>query len=225
MPFNRTPTVFVSSSFYDLKQIREDIRVFLQNNYNFDVMLSEFDSFPVDPCIGTFENCLKNVDDCADIFILIVGDRYGTVTEKGKSITNYEYLHAKAKGIPIYIFVSKKIFNNLPLWRKNKNADFSSVVENPQIFEFVSEIYDQNHQWVYTFDSVRDITATLKNQLLLVFTDGLEYKKLVSQPQYSILKADLPSEAARMIIEKPYAWEYKFLAYVLKDEFNKLKPK
>jgi len=225
MPFNRTPTVFVSSTFYDLKQIREDIRDFLQNNYNFDVMLSEFDSFPVDPCIGTFENCLKNVDDCADIFILIVGDRYGTVTEKGKSITNYEYLHAKAKGIPIYIFVSKKIFNNLPLWRKNKKADFSSVVENPQIFEFVSEIYDQNHQWVYTFDSVRDITATLKNQLLLVFTDGLEYKKLVSQPQYSILKADLPSEAARMIIEKPYAWEYKFLAYVLKDEFNKLKPK
>ncbi len=26
-----------------------------------------------------------------------------------------------------------------------------------------------------------------------------------------------------MVVEKPYAWEYKFLAYVLKDEFEKLK--
>ena len=68
MVSGRTPTVFVSSTCYDLKQIREDIRDFFQNSYGLEVMLSEFDSFPVDPCIGTFENCLKNVDECADFF-------------------------------------------------------------------------------------------------------------------------------------------------------------
>ena len=55
----KIPTVFVSSTCYDLKHIREDIRDFFQNSYGLEVMLSEFDSFPVDPCIGTFENCLK----------------------------------------------------------------------------------------------------------------------------------------------------------------------
>ena len=107
MSTRRTPTVFVSSTCYDLKQIREDIREFFTSNYSFEVLLSEFDSFPVDPCIGTFENCLNNVDNSADVFILIVGTRYGYVTDQGKSITNLEYLHAKAKGIPIYVFVSK----------------------------------------------------------------------------------------------------------------------
>ena len=223
MSVRRTPTVFVSSTCYDLKQIREDIRDFFKDNYGFEVMLSEFDSFPVDPCKGTFENCLNNVDNCADIFILIIGTRYGYITDQGKSITNLEYLHAKAKGIPIYVFVSKQLYNSLPLWRTNKDGNFSSVVDSPKIFEFVSEIYDEMHQWIYTYDSVRDITATLKNQLLSIFTDGLELKKLQTKPQYSVLNCGIPSDAARVLIEQPYAWEYKFLAYVLKNDFNNLK--
>lgn len=223
MSIGRTPTVFVSSTCYDLKQIREDIREFFKNNYSFEVMLSEFDSFPVDPCKGTFENCLNNVDNCADIFILIIGTRYGYVTEQGKSITNLEYLHAKAKGIPIYVFVSKQLNNNLPLWRNNQNGDFTSVVDSPKIFEFVSEIYGEMHQWVYTYESVSDIKATLKNQLLGIFADGLKYISLKTKPKYSVLNCGIPSDAARVLIEQPYAWEYKFLAYVLKNDFDNLK--
>ena len=223
MERNRAPTVFVSSTCNDLKQVREDIRDFCHNTYGLEVLLSEFESFPIDPCRGTFENCLKNVDEYADIFVLIVGTRYGCMTEQGKSITNLEYLHAKAKGIPIYVFVSRQLYNNLPLWRNNKDCDFSSVVDNPKLFEFVAEIYDEAHQWIYTYDSVHDITTTLKNQFLLNFADGLKYKKIKSQPQYSLLESNIPTEAKRVLIEKPYAWEYKFLAYVLKDDFSKLK--
>ena len=225
MSTRRTPTVFVSSTCYDLKQIREDIREFFTSNYSFEVLLSEFDSFPVDPCIGTFENCLNNVDNSADVFILIVGTRYGYVTDQGKSITNLEYLHAKAKGIPIYVFVSKQLYNSLPLWRANKDGDFSSVVDSPRIFEFVSGIYDEMHQWVYTYDSVRDITTTLKHQLLGIFVDGLKYKKMTAKPQYSLLECGIPSNAARVLIEQPFLWEYKFLAFVLRNDFDNLKSK
>ena len=121
----RKPVVFVSSTCYDLKQIRSDMKAFFENHYGFDAMLSEFDSFPIDPCVGSFENCLNNVDQCADLFVLIVGNRYGHILESGKSITNLEYLHAKAKGIPVYVFVSKQIINTLPIWRANKTGDFS----------------------------------------------------------------------------------------------------
>lgn len=218
----KKPVVFVSSTCYDLQQQREDLKEFFGNNYGFNAMLSEFNSFPIDPCVGTFENCLSNVDKCADIFILIVGTRYGYVTDQGKSITNLEYLHAKAKGIPLFVFVSKQLYNNLPLWRANKNGDFSAVVDNPKIFEFVSDIYDESHQWIYTYESVNDIKITMKNQLGLIFADGLNYKKMIISPQYAILNSDIPAGAARALIEQPYAWEYKFLAYVLKDEFDKL---
>lgn len=218
----KDPVVFVSSTCYDLKQIREDLKDFFESNYGFKAMLSEFDSFPIDPCVGTFENCLSNVDNYADIFVLIVGQRYGYVTDKGKSITNLEYLHAKAKGIPIFVFVSKQLYDNLPLWKKNKDGDFSGIVDSTKVFEFVSDIYDEMHQWVYTYDSVKDITMTMKNQLGLIFADGLKYQKFVTNPKYNVLKYDLPVGAVRAVIEQPYAWEYKFFAHVLKDEMDKL---
>ena len=217
------PTIFVSSTCYDLKQVRADLKEFIENTYGFEAMLSEFDSFPIDPCVGTFENCLSNVDKHADVFILIIGNRYGFVTDQGKSITNLEYLHAKAKGIPIFVFVSKNLYNSLPVWRNNKDGDYSSITDNSQIFEFVADIYDSAHQWVYTFESAHDIKMTLKNQWALIFSGGLKYYKIVSSSQNSILlNNNLPSEAARLIIEKPYAWEYKFLAAMLKNEFDKL---
>ena len=109
------PIVFVSSTCYDLRHVREDLKNFFEDNYGFQAMLSEFESFPVDPCKGTFENCIENVDKAADIFILIVGNRYGHITDSGKSITNLEYLHAKAKGIPIYVFVDKQLYNLLKI--------------------------------------------------------------------------------------------------------------
>lgn len=218
----RTPVVFVSSTCYDLKQVREDLKDFFENNYGFQAMLSEFDSFPIDPCIGTFENCLSNVYQSADIFILIVGNRYGYVTDRGKSITNLEYLHAKAKGIPVFVFVDKQLHSQLKVWESNKEGDFSTFVDNPQIFEFVSEIYSESKQWIYTYESVRDITTTMKHQLSLIFSDGLRYKKISHTLESHILDSNISAEALRVLIEKPYAWEYKFLAYVMKDEFDKL---
>ena len=218
----KKPVVFVSSTCYDLANIRADLKSFIEDNYGFEAMLSEFNSFPIDPCIGTFENCLSNVDQCADIFILIVGTRYGYVTDTGKSITNLEYLHAKAKGIPIYVFVKNQLKSYLPIWRANKNGDFSVVVDNTKIFEFVDGIYDESHQWVYTYDDVPDIKMTLKNQLSLIFAEGLKMKAIASQPQNAILKHELPPEAVRMVIEKPYCWEHKFLAFVMKDEIEKM---
>lgn len=218
-----TPVVFVSSTCYDLSQVREDLKDFISDDYGFEPMLSEFDSFPIDPCIGTFENCLSNVDNYADIFVLVVGNRYGYVTGAGKSITNLEYLHAKAKGIPLFVFISKQIYNTLPLWRANKDGDFSSVVDNPQIFEFVSSIYDETHQWVYTFDNVKDIKKTLKTQFSLIFSDGLKLQHSLRDEKTQMLIGQIPAEALRALVEKPFAWEHKFLAYVLKTEFDRLK--
>lgn len=219
----KKPAVFVSSTCYDLKQVREDIKDFFENTYGFEAILSEFNSFPIDPAIGTCDNCLNNVDNYADFFMLIIGNRYGYITEQGKSITNLEYLHAKAKGIPLFVFVDKQLYATWNVWKGNKDGDYSSLVDNPKMFEFISDIYDGSQQWVYTYDSVKDIIMTMKHQLGLIFSDGLIYKQKISKPQYSVLYGELSADTIRMVIEQPYAWEYKFLAYELKSEFEKLK--
>ena len=219
----KNPAVFISSTCYDLKHEREYLKDFFENTYGFEAILSEFNSFPIDPAIGTCDNCLNNVDNYADFFILIIGNRYGYITDQGKSITNLEYLHAKAKGIPIFVFIDKQLYSAWNIWKNNKEADSSSTVDNPKMFDFISEIYKGSQQWVYTYDSVKDITLTMKNQLRLIFSDGLIYRRSASAPEHSILNGNLPSNAIRMVVEKPFAWEYKFLAYVLKDEFDNLK--
>jgi hypothetical protein len=101
-----TPEVMVSSTFYDLAQVRADLLDFLQNEVGYRPLLSEHASFPIDPDADTVENCKRRVERDADIFVLIIGGRYGYVDEAtDKSVTNLEYLAARAKGIPIYAFV------------------------------------------------------------------------------------------------------------------------
>src|SRR5215212_8699534 len=98
----KAPAVFVSSTIYNLKQIRADLKDFI-TEMGLVPVISEYDSFPIDPTNPTVDNCLKAVDENADIFVLIIGGRYGTIKDQGKSVTNMEYLKARAKGIPIYV--------------------------------------------------------------------------------------------------------------------------
>lgn len=45
----RRPAIFVSSTCYDLKQIRRNIQEFIENDLGYEAILSEYDSFPIDP--------------------------------------------------------------------------------------------------------------------------------------------------------------------------------
>src|SRR2546426_4163085 len=92
-----------SSTFYDLRQVRADLTAFIVDELGYVPLLSELNSFPVDPDAATAENCRRRVEEDADILILVVGGRYGSVdSDTAKSITNLEYLAARSKGIPIY---------------------------------------------------------------------------------------------------------------------------
>ena len=100
----RKPSIFVSSTCYDLKQLRVDLYSYVEQA-GFEPVLSEYPTFPVDPDETTVENCRKAVESRADVFILVIGGRYGSVSEHGKSVTNLEYVTGRAKGIPVYVFV------------------------------------------------------------------------------------------------------------------------
>lgn len=110
--------IFVSSTCYDLSQIRKDLREFI-TGLGHNPILSEQNDFPIDPQLDKCENCINAVKVFADIFVLIIGNKYGSLGETGKSITNTEYLTAVQKGIPIYTFSLKQMTTILPLWERN----------------------------------------------------------------------------------------------------------
>lgn len=96
MSDNRRYQVFVSSTFEDLKEERKKI---------YETLL-QIDCIPAGmEFFGAIDEeqfeFIKTIIDDSDYYIVIVGGRYGTLTEEGISYTEKEYLYAKEKGIPV----------------------------------------------------------------------------------------------------------------------------
>jgi hypothetical protein len=185
-------------------------------------VLSEFDSFPVDPNLDAVENCVAGVKNKADIFVLVVGGRYGSQVEGGKSITNIEYLEAKAKGIPCYVFVQKPLLAALPIWRKNSSGDFSDVVDSPLLFEFVESLRDPKENWIFPFESAQDIIETLRKQLAYLFMDALSLRGKVIRSGLPEALRDLSGAALLLLIQKPFAWEQRLFGQIFCDELHRM---
>lgn len=217
MPKGYPPSVFVSSTCYDLAQIRLDLKRFIEG-MGYEAMISESPSFPVNPQATAVENCLNAVRDRADIFVLIIGARYGNKQPGGRSITNLEFLEARTSGVPIYVFVAKEIIHNLRIWKKNPDADYTSIVDDPRLFSFVDELRNASGLWMYDFDEVANIVDTLRKQWGILFTESLLFRSRLQSPRIPAELAALPAEALSIFLERPFAWEARLLASVLKHE-------
>jgi hypothetical protein len=215
------PTVMVSSTFYDLQQIRKDLADFLSKDLGFNTLLSEMNSFPIDPDADTIENCRRRVQKNADILILVIGGRYGYVdSESSRSVTNLEYLSARLKGIPIYIFIDKRVLSIMPVWQKNPDADFSGQVEDVKVFDFINEVRSEHKAWTHEFETAQDIVASLRNQFAYLTMNGINWMmRLHHSPEARILQK-LSGESLKIALEKPDHWEYKLIAQRLNEEIN-----
>lgn len=216
------PNVFISSTCYDLAQIRIDLYDFF-DSLGLKAILSEHKSFPVQPGNPILDNCIDAVKENTDIFILIVGGRYGSTIDSGTSITNIEYLTAVQYQIPTYIFINREISNYYNIWLKSPKADFSSYVDSTKIFEFIKDIKTKNTNWIYDFTNANDIKATLKLQIAYLFNSSLALWKKASVNQDKILLSSCSSDALRIIMSEPANYEMRVFIQFLKDEIDKYK--
>jgi len=206
------PAVMVSSTFYDLRQIRADLARFITDELGYVPLLSELPSFPVDPNLDTVANCRARVEKDADIFVLVIGGRYGSIDDKtDRSITNLEFLAARQKGIPVYAFVEKGVSAVVPTWKTNPSADFSATVDTPRLFDFIEYVRSQERVWTFPFETAQDITSVLRRQLAYLFHDALRIRLRLSGSELPSYFASLGPKALRIALERPKAWEYRLL--------------
>lgn len=212
--------IFVSSTCYDLSQIRNDIRqCIIDMGHN--PILSEVQDFPVNPNLTNVENCINAVKNEADIFILIIGNKYGSISDSGNSITNTEFLTAIEKGIPIYTFAKKEMINILPVWERNHNADFSNIVDTSKIFEFLSDVRKKRGLWNFEFDNAKDIIEILKVQLSNLFKESLKYRNIISRNNESDLFDKISSASINILLKKEDYYEIRFFMQAMLDEIQK----
>jgi hypothetical protein len=94
--------VFISSVMRDFQVERQAAKQAVEALDLRPVMAEDFGSKPHSPKTA----CLEGVR-ASDIYIGIVGPRYGYVTPKGASVTEEEFEEARKRGVPILWFVKK----------------------------------------------------------------------------------------------------------------------
>lgn len=99
------PRVFVSSTYYDLQHVRNDIRVFLQG-LGYEPVMHDKGNIPYTQEISLEESCYNELESC-DIVICIIGNKFGTKSSNGNfSITMTELQKAIKSRKKIYIYLS-----------------------------------------------------------------------------------------------------------------------
>ena len=183
------PRVFVSSTYFDLKHVRERIERFI-DNYGFEPVLFESDNVIFEHNKPLDLSCYNEVKLC-HMMILLIGGRYGTIvsgdnlTEKKESydneyisITRKEFETASKMNIPVFIFIEKNVYAEYHTYNKNKkffddkiNSDTGNTfsfahVDDVNVFKFINSV---ERIALKTFEKIEDIENYLQNQNYVIY--------------------------------------------------------
>ena len=165
------PKVFISSTCYDLRYIRENLKYFVKT-IGYDPILSEDGAVFYNPAQHTHDSCLSEVPNC-QIFVLIIGGRHGGNFKDGEtSITNEEYREAVKLKIPVFALVESSVYSDHLVFntnKKNKEIDENKInypsADNTKIFRFIDEVRSNSiNNAIVPFKDFSDIESYLKQQ-------------------------------------------------------------
>lgn len=196
------PRVFVSSTYYDLKHLRSSLENFIES-LGFEAVLSEKGDIAYAPDVALDESCYREVRN-ADIFVLIIGGRYGSEKSSGDrglpkafferydSITKQEYQSAVERDIPIYVLVERSVYAEFQTFGRNKDSKEVNYahVDSVNVFHLIENILAKGrNNPVFEFDRYGDIEAWLKEQWSGLFKELLG--RMTSQQQIKSLSSQV----------------------------------
>ena len=183
-----SPRVFISSTCYDLKYIRENLKYFIKT-LGYEPVLSEEGSIFYNPAMHTHDACVAEVPN-TQMFVLIIGGRFGgEYRDAEHSITNAEYREAVKLQIPIFALVDQQVYNDHHFFSKNRGVDLSEAtfpaVDNIKIFDFIDEVRSNSiNNAIVPFRDFSDIETYLRQQwagmMYSYLTNDNESKRLTS---------------------------------------------
>lgn len=184
------PRIFVSSTFYDLKYIREDLSNFIKA-HDFEPIMFEDGDIGYVPGKQLDDSCYEAMRN-ADMVLLIIGGQYGSpaggeTEDRFKeyiSVTRNEFRTAVESGIPIFSFIDAKVYAEYGVYESNiekiEGREFEIIfkaVKNINVFRFIREIQKLNDISIVEFDKVIQIKEFLSKQWSDMFKSYLDILK------------------------------------------------
>lgn len=190
------PRVFISSTFYDLRQIRADIDQFLKS-LGYETVRNEVGAIPYGKEKPLEDDCVKEVEHC-DILVSILGGRFGSESKeteiveqqlKRTSITQRELKTAIEKEKQVYIFIDKNVNAEYQTYLINKdNKDINyCYVDDSRIYSFIEWVKNLEHNNnIKSFETAEDINNYLREQFAGLFQRFLDNQ--IRLKEYNMLK-------------------------------------
>ena len=174
------PRVFVSSTFYDLRQVREDLERFISGLGYEAVLFEEGDiAYGQDSPIEGYVH--REIELC-DILICVIGGRYGTESREqpDSSITQTELRTAIEKKVQVFIFIEHDVHAEYRTYLINKQTSNIKYqfVDNVRVYEFIESLYAlPRNNPIAAFNTAGDIVDFLRNQWAGLFQRYLQEQK------------------------------------------------
>lgn len=180
------PRIFISSTFYDLKYIREDLANFVRS-YGYEPVLFEDGDIGYTPGRTLDSSCYESMRN-SDMVILIIGGAYGSVAsgenkdnfKEYMSVTRNEFRTAVESGIPILVMIDKKVMAEYGVYDANYNAIEKEnrkmtfpTTKNINVFRFIKEIKGIVTLPIQEFERSSDIKGFISKQWADMFKNYL----------------------------------------------------
>jgi hypothetical protein len=169
------PRVFISSTYFDLRQVRADLDAFIRE-IGYDCVRNERGHIPYGNAQKLEEYCYREIPNC-DILLAIIGGRFGAASqhEGGHSVTQMEIKVALELGKQVYLFIDKSVYHEHKTYVLNKTLKEARYhFAEPRIFEFITLLESLPHNnTIHPFESSEDIVSFLREQWAGLFQQFL----------------------------------------------------
>lgn len=171
------PRIFISSTCFDLEEVRVNLRKFIED-FGYEPVMSEFGDIFYEFNSHVQDSCIQSIKN-SDVYILIIGDYYGskyhsaqnTQKEVPESVTLMEFKNAIKEAKLKYIFINKFVeydYNNYRTYLEKKYNEFfkKNDIENPEnekikIKKEVDAIYPfpkDSYKYIFAFlDEIKEL--------------------------------------------------------------------
>ena len=180
------PSIFISSTIEDLQHLRDAVRdAIVELSYN--PVMSEYGEVGYLPTATAQDSCYHTVQQC-QLAVILIGKRYGNVSENGYSVTHNEFKTARECRIPIVTLVDTEVMAFKKFYDSNRaEPDLTAPgMDNPKMTcEFIDEISrSQFNNGILTYTHVSEARMHFKRQLAHLFGEFL-------LGQFDPIKADI----------------------------------
>lgn len=210
------PRIFVSSTFYDLKYMRDDLANFIRA-HDFEPIMFEEGDVGYTPGKGLDESCYETMKN-ADMVVLIIGGNYGSPAsgenkdgiEEYLSVTRKEFITAVKASIPAYVFIDASVYAEYGIYEENmQNIEERKceirfkATKDINVFRFIKSIKTIGNISITEFKKSGEIKSFLGKQwadMFKTYLKSLRENKDTLQVQDAIARLNTMMQQMELMV-------------------------